>query len=223
MSFKALYRNIDYQFNNEELVHLALTHRSYSSNNNERLEYLGDSIVNFIIAEELFTLFEKHPEGQLSRLRATLIKKETLAAIANELSLGNFIKLGGGELKSGGFRRESILADALEALIAAMYKDSSLDVCREKVLQWFQSRLSSISLEKDGKDAKTSLQELLQAKGLPVPNYTVTKTEGKDHNQVFYIKCQIEGLALTTNGEGSSRKRAEQIAAEIYIQELSNE
>ena len=223
MSLKALYRNIDYQFNDEELVHLALTHRSYSSNNNERLEYLGDSIVNFIIAEELFNLFEKQPEGQLSRLRATLIKKETLAAIANELSLGDFIKLGGGELKSGGFRRESILADALEALIAAMYKDSSLDVCREKVLRWFQSRLSSISLEKDGKDAKTNLQELLQAKSLPVPNYTVTKTDGKDHNQIFHIKCQVDGLVLSTNGNGSSRKRAEQMAAEIYMRELSNE
>jgi ribonuclease-3 len=223
MDYTILTKKLNYPFTNASLLEKALTHRSVSSQNNERLEYLGDSIVNFVIAEALFKKFTHVSEGQLSRMRAYLVKKETLAIVAQQLGLGEFLHLGSGELKSGGFRRESILADSLEAIIAAIYLDSNLDTCREKILNWFAELLSEISPEISHKDPKTQLQEVLQAKHLDLPDYEIVKTEGKEHNQIFHVVCRIAGLNMEKIGKGSSRRRAEQSAAKQLLQELKND
>lgn len=220
MQYPILEKQLGYIFNNTELLTEALTHRSVSNRNYERLEYLGDSIVNFIIAEDLFQQFPNAFEGQLSRMRATLVKKETLASIARDLDISDFLILGSGELKSGGFRRDSILADAVESLVAAIYLDSDLDRCRETVLQWFGRRLKSITPEVSNKDPKTRLQEYTQARKYTMPEYTLLKTEGEAHNQLFFVSCTISSLSKTTEGSGRSRRRAEQDAAEILLKEL---
>ena len=223
MSYQNFYKLIDYHFKDENLLSQALTHRSVSNENNERLEYLGDSIVNFVIAEALFKQFISTPEGQLSRMRSNLVKKETLAQVAMALHLGDVICLGSGELKSGGYRRESILADALEALIAAIYLDSNLDTCKNKILQWFTEKLAAVSTDSSNKDAKTELQEYLQARKLPLPVYKIIKTVGKDHEQIFHISAQIPGSKHYQVGEGLNRRRAEQIAAALLLKELKND
>ncbi len=223
MSQERIAQSINYCFQDEKLLKKALTHRSVSHNNNERLEYLGDSIVNFIIAEALFKRFPDTPEGQLSRMRANLVKKESLAEIASYLNLGDYIHLGSGELKSGGYRRESILADALEALIAAIYLDSNLDNCKEKILYWFKEKLAIVSSTVSNKDAKTKLQEYLQARKLPLPTYKIIKTEGKDHEQVFHVSCEIPSLEQYKVGQGDNRRRAEQIASAAILKELKHE
>lgn len=209
-----LGRQLGYDYNDVELLKQALSHRSAGKNNNERLEFLGDAILSFIIAQSLYQRFPAASEGQLSQMRAKLVKGKTLAAIAREFSLGDFLMLGPGELKSGGHRRESILADALEALIGAMYLDAGIDVTRERVLTWFESRLAKIQpSDHANKDAKTTLQELLQARKCQVPSYQLVYTLGSEHQQTFEVECSIEPTQQTFSGQGSSRRAAEQVAA----------
>lgn len=218
----ALESAIGYQFQDSALIQLALTHRSVSgSENNERLEFLGDSILNFIIGEALFKQFPKAKEGQLSRIRASLVKGETLAEIGQQLQLNRYIQLGAGELKSGGARRSSTLADAVEAIIGAIYIESGFDACQSVVLNWFAERLQQISLTDSVKDNKTRLQELLQASKLPVPTYNIISIEGQSHCQRFEVECIVEGSEQTFLGEGASRRHAEQQAAGKALHSLA--
>lgn len=223
LSLDKLQRQLGYTFKDPELATLALTHRSYGGKNNERLEFLGDSIVNFLIAEELYTRFPEAREGQLSRLRALLVRGQTLAELAREFKLGDFLLLGSGELKSGGFRRESILADAVEALLGAIYLDTGMEACRERVAVWFSSRLAALSVtDLHNKDAKTRLQEYLQSRQLKLPEYELLSIEGKAHAQTFKVNCMVEGL-LPCVGEGSSRRIAEQQSARRALIALGEE
>jgi ribonuclease-3 len=217
-----LSQRVGYKFQNECLLQEALTHCSFGSVNNERLEFLGDSIVNFIIAEQLFARFPDASEGQLTRLRAKLVRGKTLALLAKEFDLGQFLKMGAGELKSGGFRRDSVLADGLEALIGAIYLDSGLDVCRERVLCWYGKRLQELDPEADVKDAKTKLQEFMQAKGLSLPVYEVVSITGQTHDQHFTVVCRIKSPECEHKGEGNSRRLAEQAAAERALRSIAN-
>lgn len=219
-SLLKLSQRIGYQFHNQSLLEEALTHCSVGAANNERLEFLGDSIVNFLIAEYLFKQFPEASEGRLTRLRAKLVRGKTLAVLAKEFDLGSFLHMGPGELKSGGYRRESILADALEALIGAIYLDSGLDICRERVLEWYGDRLVTLNPTLDEKDAKTRLQELLQGKGLPLPQYEVVGITGQTHDQHFTVVCRLKNPVCESVGEGSSRRLAEQQAAERVLQTL---
>ncbi len=208
-----LERRLGYTFTNPDLAVLALTHRSYGGKNNERLEFLGDSIVNFLIAEDLYQRFPQAREGELSRLRALIVRGRTLAELAREFELGDFLLLGSGELKSGGFRRESILADVVEALLGAMFLDSNMDTCRERVQAWFSSRLNALSVtDQHNKDPKTRLQEHLQSRQQPLPDYELLSIEGKAHAQTFKVRCLVEGLDAC-EGSGSSRRIAEQQSA----------
>lgn len=219
--YSKFYQKLGYTFQDEQLIGAALTHRSVKGNNNERLEFLGDSILNFIIAEALYVRYENALEGELSRLRAALVRGDTLAAVAIELDLGNFLRLGPGELKTGGQRRGSILADGLEATIAAIYLDGGIKICTGLVLNWFADRLASVSKVAALKDPKTRLQEFLQAHKYPLPCYDITDTEGDSHNQTFTIKCQVDGLSLSSEGRGTSRRRAEQQAAKAFLEALA--
>lgn len=217
-----LYRDLGYQFSDPELLEQALTHRSVGSRNNERLEFLGDAVLSFVISGELFGRFTKIDEGRLSRLRAALVKGETLAKLARKLELGEYLRLGSGEMKTGGHRRESILADALEAVIGAVYLDSGVEAVRDLVLRLFDERLEAASPETNLKDPKTRLQEYLQSRRLPLPVYSVLSVEGEPHDQTFEISCRIEGLAQATRGVGSSRRRAEQAAAQQALEQIDN-
>ena len=208
-----LERRIGYQFKDQDLLVLALTHRSLGGCNNERLEFLGDSILNFVAAEMLFQHFPQAREGQLSRLRARLVKGVTLAELAKGFELGEYLRLGSGELKSGGFRRESILADALEALIGAIYLDTGMDAARERVLAWLTTELDSLTLVDTNKDPKTRLQEFLQSRGCELPRYEVVDIQGEPHCRTFVVECQITLLNDKTLGQGASRRIAEQVAA----------
>jgi ribonuclease III len=208
-----LCRKIGYFFADLGLLELALTHRSYGGKNNERLEFLGDSILNYVIAEDLFHRFPKAKEGELSRLRASLVKGDTLAELAREFKLGDYLKLGAGELKSGGFRRDSILADAVEGIIGGMYLDAGMDVCREHILKWYKDRLDATSLKIVTKDAKTRLQEYLQARRYALPQYEVVQIVGEPHDQTFFVHCTIEIIPEAIEGKGNSRRIAEQKAA----------
>ncbi|WP_430459608.1 ribonuclease III [Thalassolituus sp. LLYu03] len=212
-----LSQRIGYTFNDEALVMLALTHRSKGGTNNERLEFLGDSILNFIIADDLYRRFGQAKEGKLSRLRARMVKGQTLAVIAREFELGDFLLLGSGELKSGGHRRESILADTVEALIGAMYLDAGMDVVRERVLSWFDSRLAALTLEDPIKDPKTRLQEHQQANKSRLPHYEVLNVEGPTNEQVFTVECRIPEHAEPVVAQGPSRRAAEQSAAALLL------
>lgn len=220
MVLPSLCSKIDYEFIDPSLLELALSHCSVGKNNNERLEFLGDAILGFVIAEELFIRFPAATEGDLSRLRAGLVQKSTLADLARELDLGPSLILGSGELKSGGPKRESILADAVEAIISAIYFDAGFKVCRAKVLHWFSSRLDSLNLDSSSKDAKTRLQEYLQAKKSNLPIYQVVEIVGKDHQQVFSVNCTITQYKDPILGQGSSRREAEQQAAENVLKKL---
>ena len=215
-----LYTKLGYQFGDATLLEAALSHRSIRGTNNERLEFLGDSIINFVIAAVLYQRCPAAKEGELSRLRASLVRGETLADVAQELELGQYLRLGAGELKSGGFRRRSILADAMEAVIGAIYLDNGLDACRECILTWFHHRLNDV-LQRDGdKDPKTRLQEYLQSQRKPLPIYAITNISGEAHQQTFHIMCQIESLNLTAEGSGTSRRNAEQHAAQCLLKQL---
>ncbi|HEX7027337.1 MAG TPA: ribonuclease III [Gammaproteobacteria bacterium] len=211
---------LGYSFSDNSLLRNALTHRSVSGDNNERLEFLGDSILNFVIAAELFHNYSKAPEGDLSRLRASLVNKETLFKVAQQLELGDFIFLGSGELKSGGFRRKSILADATEAVFGAVYLDGGFDVCRQLILRLYDPWLESgIDIEQL-KDPKTRLQEYLQSGRQALPEYEVVEAYGKPHAQTFKVKCIVAGLDCDVYGVGSSRRKAEQQAAEAVLEIL---
>lgn len=216
-----LLRKLGYEFSDITIAEQALTHRSVSSKNNERLEFLGDAILGFVIAEELYRRFPDAQEGALSRMRAFLVKGETLAEVARELSLGDHLTLGSGELKSGGFRRDSILACGLEAMIGAVYLDGGEPACRKLLLHLFQARLDDASPDKVEKDPKTRLQELLQGQGSPLPEYHLINVEGEHHAQKFYVECHIETLKTPSKGMGNSRRKAEQKAARDALARLA--
>ena len=215
-----LLKRLGYKFRDPALFELALSHRSVGAKNNERLEFLGDSLLNCIIAEALYHQFPKSKEGQLSRLRSQLVKGVTLASVAKDFELGACLNLGAGELKSGGYRRESILADTVEALIAAIYLDGGIEVCCERVLKWFKTRLSDATLESTQKDAKTRLQEFLQSRKAALPLYVIKNVIGEAHAQTFIIECQVSMLKNSTLCEGVSRREAEQAAASQALQAL---
>lgn len=215
---KRLQSILNYEFLNLELLETATTHRSVGMRNNERSEFLGDSILGFVIADQLFHRFPTADEGQLSRLRASLVKKETLAKIGHDLSVGKFLRLGQGELKSGGHSRDSILADAVEAIIAAIYLDAGYETTRQFILDLFDSHLQQISLKKGQKDPKTRLQELLQSKKMLLPVYDVIEASGPQHRQQFVVSCHVEGFDMTVNGTGESKRKAEQDAAEKILE-----
>ena len=209
----ALAKQLGHVFRDATLLARALTHRSRSSQNYERLEFLGDSILSFVIADVLYDRYPQLSEGELTRLRATLVRRETLATLARELDLGDCLDLGGGELKSGGFDRDSILADALEAVIGAVYKDGGIEAVREVVLRRYQPILDSIDPGSILKDPKTRLQEFLQRNSLATPIYSVLEVSGEPHQQRFVVECRVPGMAEAVRGEGSSRRYAEQAAA----------
>lgn len=215
--YTKLEQQLNYQFQNTGLLKEALTHRSAHAKNNERLEFLGDSILNFVIAAELFQLYPKSPEGDLSRLRASLVSKDGLYQVSASLSLGDYLILGSGELKSGGFRRNSILADTVEAILGAVYLDSGFDACRCLILSLYARQIKNIPDVNELKDAKTRLQELLQSRKLPLPEYTVIEVTGQAHNQQFTVVCDVADLTLSSQGKAPSRRKAEQLAAEKII------
>ncbi len=215
-----LQSKIGYQFKDLALLQQALTHRSATTKHNERLEFLGDAILNLSIAEALYHQFPRCNEGELSRMRATLVREPTLAVLARRFELGDYIALGQGELKSGGFRRESILADCVEAIIGAMSLDSNLSVTTQIVRQWYQPLLLEIKPGENQKDAKTRLQEYLQGRRLALPAYHVTDIKGEAHCQSFTVECNVPNLEGTFIGKGSSRRKAEQAAAEQILIKL---
>ena len=217
------YKAIGYTFQDKTLLTLALSHRSIGKENNERLEFLGDSIVNFIIAEALFEKESEATEGDLSRMRASLVKGETLAEVAKDFDLGEYLKLGPGEIKSGGHKRSSILAGALEGLIGAIYLDADFEVCQKVVLNWFEGRLKDTTLDQIYKDPKTELQEYLQARKLPIPEYKLINTTGAAHKQEFFVECYVETLNKSVKEQGMSRRKAEQNAAEQMLKELKRD
>ncbi|MEO0421650.1 MAG: ribonuclease III [Pseudomonadota bacterium] len=218
---RKLTRAIGHEFADSELLTAALTHRSAGGRNNERLEFLGDAVLGLVIAEALYRVRDKAREGELSRLRASLVKRDTLADVARELSIGDYLHLGVGEHRSGGFRRSSILADALEALLGAIYLDGGFEAARGCVLRLFESRLADLP-EAAQKDAKTRLQELLQARGLALPRYELIATEGQAHAQRFTASCAVDDLSLLSRGEGTSRQLAEQHAAALMLEGLAS-
>ncbi len=211
---------LGHSFKNLGLLAQALTHRSFSANNNERLEFLGDGALNFIIANQLYNRFNKLPEGDLSRLRAQLVKESTLCEIAQQLNIGESLKLGEGELKSAGWRRPSILADTLEAIVGAVYIDGGYEAAETLVLKLFQDKLAEIDPKIIDKDAKSQLQEYLQSKKMDLPDYNVVLIEGEAHAQTFKVACEIKGLSLSTVGEGTSRRIAEQRAAQLALEKI---
>ncbi len=214
---------LGYDFKDISLLEHALSHRSFGKNNNERLEFLGDAALNFIIASVLYQLFPFAKEGDLSRLRASLVKGEALATIATQFDLGRYLRLGLGEQRSGGASRSSIQSDAVEAIIGAIYLDSDFKTCEAVILQWYDSMLDTIKTPQELKDPKTRLQEYLQAKKFPLPKYDILETSGEAHNQVFYIECKVDGLSYKSLGVGSSRRKAEQDAAQKYYEQLHDE
>jgi ribonuclease-3 len=214
----SLLHRLGYGFKNLALLEQALTHCSASAENNERLEFLGDSLINFVITEELYRNFPQASEGQLTRFRASLVKQETLAELAEEFNLSQHVRLGPGELRSGAANRPSILADALEAIVAAMLLDSDFQTVRYSIANWFASRLDQLHLDDNHKDPKTTLQELLQARKMPLPHYHILSIEGETHAQQFCVECEIEGIEGRPQGVGSTRRRAEQEAAAQMIE-----
>ncbi|MFP2768768.1 ribonuclease III [Oceanisphaera sp. KMM 10153] len=215
-----LQKKLGHTFNDENMLIRALTHRSAGARHNERLEFLGDSLLSMVIADALFHRFPKVNEGDMSRMRATLVREKTLAELAREFELGEYLILGPGELKSGGYRRESILADAVEALIGAVYLDTDIEQMRTMLLSWYEDRLNDIQPGIDQKDPKTRLQELLQGKRKSLPTYTVVDVVGEAHNQKFTVHCQIDDVPEPVVGIGTSRRKAEQSAAEHALEVL---
>lgn len=212
---------IGHVFSDPDLRQRALTHRSAGAKNNERLEFLGDALVNLIVAEALFQRFPRADEGALTRARAQLVREESLAQVARTLALGEQLQLGPGELKSGGFRRDSILADAVEAIIGAIYLDAGFDTCRTRVLDWFEQRLVEMPEGVPEKDPKTRLQEWLQGKGFALPEYRLLRAEGDDHDKTFHVACITVDPPAEAEGDGSSRRQAEQRAALAVLIQLS--
>lgn len=220
-SAEALLRQLGCRFRDPALLDSALTHRSAGGVNNERLEFLGDAVLGLVIADALFQRYPAASEGELSRLRASLVRKQTLAELARDLQLGDYLRLGPGELKSGGYRRDSILADALEAIFGAVYLDSGFAACAELIRSQYAARLEALPEEALAlKDSKTQLQEYLQGRHLNLPEYTVLAIGGDAHDQIFEVECRIVALAQTARGTGSSRRRAEQQAAQQMLELL---
>lgn len=215
-----LQKKLGYQFNDQLLLRQALTHRSAGLKHNERLEFLGDAVLNLVIADLLYQQFSSAQEGELTRRRASLVNRNTLALVAQELSLGEYLTLGIGERRSGGFRRESILADALEALIGAIYLDTGFAACYQCIKAWFNQRMAYLQPEQQ-KDPKTRLQEWLQADQKPLPKYQITGVEGEPHLQFFTVSCTIDALNLVVEGKGSSRRLAEQEAAQKALEQIN--
>ena len=216
-----LMERLGHRFQNQKLLENALSHRSTGSDNNERLEFLGDSVLGFIITSELYQRYPKAHEGNLSRMRASLVNGETLASMAINLGVSEALRLGIGEQKSGGQKRHAILTDGLEAVVGAIFMDGGMENCKRCVLNWYGEGVDDLSKLTPTKDAKSKLQEWLQAHKLPLPEYKV-KITGEAHAQTFIITCQVVGLAHTTEGTSSTRRKAEQIAAERFL-ELLNE
>lgn len=220
LKYQRLEQRLGYSFSDQRQLQLALTHRSHGASNNERLEFLGDSILNFIIGEALFKRLPEAREGQLSRLRSQIVKGDTLALLAREFELGDCLILGEGELKSGGKSRDSILADSVEAIIGAIYLESGLDLCRERVLTWFAPRLNELSSTTSAKDPKSRLQEYMQSQRQPLPEYTVVEIGGEGHAQVFTIECCVALAKQATRAVASNRREAEKQAAALMLAQL---
>jgi ribonuclease-3 len=209
-----------YRFQNQSLLDAALTHRSAGRYNNERLEFLGDAILGFVIAETLYERFPQAEEGMLTRLRASLVKRETLAGIARDLDLGSLLRLGPGERKTGGWRRDSILANTVEAVIGAVYLDSDMPSCRTFILELFGPKLEGLKPDAAEKDPKTTLQEILQERRLPLPSYEVIAEEGEPHKRLFTVRCSIDCLPEAVTAQGRSKRSAEQAAAKKALQSI---
>jgi ribonuclease-3 len=219
---ETLQAALGYQFADVRLLQQALTHRSHNAHHNERLEFLGDSVVNFVVAALLYQRFADIDEGDLSRVRASLVKQASLADIAGRLALSQYLRLGEGELKSGGFRRPSILADALEAIFGAVFLDGGFDAAQAVVCRQYEPLLVNIDPKTLGKDAKTLLQELLQARKIDLPAYSVVATHGAAHNQLFEVECEVAALGIKVAAGGCSRRAAEQSAAMLAIQAIES-
>jgi ribonuclease-3 len=217
MNLQLLQARLGYTFKEAGLLQQALTHRSHSSVHNERLEFLGDSILNCVVASVLYERFNALDEGDLSRLRANLVKQQSLYEIAQKLELSQFLRLGEGELKSGGFRRPSILADTLEALLGAIYLDAGFNAARDVIRAFYIPILDTVDPRTLGKDAKTLLQEFLQSKKISLPTYNVVATHGAAHSQEFEIECLVPKLGIQVFGRGGSRRAGEQAAARLAL------
>ncbi len=215
-----LDKELQYSFTNIDLFNQALTHRSASKENNERLEFLGDAVLDFVVSEKLFILRPNASEGDLSKLRSFLVKETTLAALALELGLGEHLILGSGELKAGGFRRESILSDALEAIFGAVFLDQGFDAARKVINHLYSGRYSKLPELCDLRDPKTILQEWLQERKMPLPSYELSQILGKNHEQLFLVNCSISGESISTQGKSTTRRKAEQKAAQKMIKLL---
>lgn len=225
MNYKQLIQRIGFEFQNEKYLELALSHKSVGAHNNERLEFLGDAILNFIIAGELFNRFPNATEGQLTRMRSYFICEDMLVEIAKAWELGKYIILGTGEQRSGGHQRASILADTVEGILGAIYLDCSanMQIIQQVVLSWYADKFASFDDNKllQYKDAKTVLQEILQAKKQPLPEYAIIKIDGERHDQTFYVECKTVLLPQSVSGIGNSRRKAEQMAAEKVLEILN--
>lgn len=218
LDIKLLQERLGYTFQKPDLLMQALTHRSHSKKNNERLEFLGDSVLNCTVAEMLYERYGDLDEGDLSRVRANLVKQQALYEIAQALQLSDCLRLGEGELKSGGFKRPSILADSFEAIVGAIFLDSGFEASKKVLRKWYSQILEHVDPRTLGKDDKTLLQEYLQGHQLPLPIYTVVATTGVAHNQQFEVECSIPSLKVTLNGKGASRRAAEQAAAKLSLE-----
>ena len=217
----ALMRKMDYEFVDQSLLVQALTHRSKGSENYERLEFLGDSILGFVIAEWLYQSYPKLAEGRLSRMRSSLVRKESLAKVARQMELSDYLILGEGELKSGGFNRDSILSDTVESLIGAIYLDSDLKYARAFILAKYEPLFDTLSQRSSFKDAKSSLQENMQKRGLQLPQYDIIKITGEAHKQEFTISCELPGLEMSEKASASSRRLAEQKVAKLLLEQIT--
>jgi ribonuclease-3 len=213
---------VDYQFDEPGLLQQALTHKSVGPNNYERLEFLGDSILNLVVSERLFELYPAASEGDLSRMRARIVRGKTLSEIASDLDIGHFLNLGEGEKKSGGFRRASILADALEALLGAIYLDGGFFACQKVIIALCDPLIKTLPAAEDLKDPKTCLQEWLQARGRSLPLYTLELEEGADHAKTFHVSCSLIDDGRSVSASGSGRRKAEQAAASEMLRELTD-
>ena len=215
-----LQDRLQYQFSDQTLLTLALSHRSCGSKNNERLEFLGDAVLGLTVSNFLFQRFPEAREGDLSRIRSQIVRAESLAEVARSLDLGPELLLGQGEMKSGGHRRDSILGDTVEALIGAIYLDKGMAAAEQSIVNWFADMLNAVTLDTPVKDAKTALQEWLQARGKPLPEYLVVKTQGEDHSRLFTISCKIANIESAAEATASSRRKAEQLVAEQLLEQL---
>ncbi|MFT7558780.1 MAG: ribonuclease-3 [Flavobacteriales bacterium] len=222
-NLKPLEQSLGYSFNSRSLIERALSHRSYAKDNNERLEFLGDSLLNIFMAEAVYLKFPKASEGELSRLRSYLVKGETLAELAREHAVGDFLYLGEGELKSGGFRRSSILEDAIEALIGAVYLDSDIIICKQFVLQCFESRLTTLTMAYVEKDPKTRLQEYLQSRGKPLPRYRILQETGQSHIREYEVEVDIGVSYPRFSTIAPSKRAAEKEVAQMMLSHIENE